>query len=89
MVAVDRGGELPLAGGRQTPGVVRVGNTVRRPVGPNSSFVHHLLHYLEDVGFEGAPGFSASTGVTGKSYLSSKARCPTAPRNTLATKPGS
>jgi aminoglycoside phosphotransferase (APT) family kinase protein len=47
--------EIPLAGGQQTPGVVRVGRTVRRPMGPNAPFVHELLHYLERVGFDGAP----------------------------------
>jgi aminoglycoside phosphotransferase (APT) family kinase protein len=54
-VVYAEGRELPLAGGRQTPGVVRVGNTVRRPTGPHSPFVHDLLRYLEAVGFEGAP----------------------------------
>lgn len=49
------GKELPLVGGRQTPGIVRVGDTVRRPTGPHSSFVHDLLRYLEFVGFGGAP----------------------------------
>lgn len=49
------GEELPLAGGRQTPGVVRVGNTVRRPTGPHSPFVHDLLRQLEAVGFQEAP----------------------------------
>ena len=48
-------GEIPLVGGRSTPGVVRVGNTVRRPMGPNAPFVHELLRYLERVGFDGAP----------------------------------
>jgi aminoglycoside phosphotransferase len=48
-------GEELLAGGRQTRGVVRVRDTVRRPMGPHSEFVHELLRYLEDVGFEGAP----------------------------------
>ena len=47
--------EIPLAGGRQTAGVVRVGDTVRRPTGPHSPFVHDLLRHLEAVGFEGAP----------------------------------
>jgi len=47
--------EVPLLGGSMTAGVVRVGDTVRRPVGPWTSAVHTLLRYLEDVGFEGAP----------------------------------
>jgi aminoglycoside phosphotransferase (APT) family kinase protein len=47
--------ETPLAGGRQTEGVVHVGDTVRRPMGPRSPFIHDLLRHLEAVGFEGAP----------------------------------
>ncbi|MFK0264742.1 aminoglycoside phosphotransferase family protein [Streptomyces angustmyceticus] len=47
--------EIPLTGGRITEGVVRVGDTVRRPVGPHSSFVHRLLRHLEDVGSDAAP----------------------------------
>lgn len=54
MPGMEAGEEL-LVGGRQTPGVVRVGDTVRRPMGPHSEFVHELLRYLEDVQFEGAP----------------------------------
>jgi hypothetical protein len=49
--------EIPLAGGRITPGVVRVGDTVRRPTNPNSPFVHKLLLHLEAVGFYAAPRF--------------------------------
>ena len=49
--------EIPLAGGGVTEGVVRVGDTVRRPVGPHSPLVHALLTHLESVGFEGAPRF--------------------------------
>jgi hypothetical protein len=48
---VGQPAEVPLLGGRITPGVVRVGDTVRRPVGPHSTFVHALLHHLEHVGF--------------------------------------
>ena len=40
-----------------TEGVVRVGDTVRRPVGPHSPLVHALLTHLESIGFEGAPRF--------------------------------
>jgi len=36
---------------------VRVGDTVRRPVGPHSPLVHALLTHLESVGFAGAPRF--------------------------------
>ena len=49
------GPEVALRGGRLTAGVVRVGDTVRRPVGPHSPFVHRLLRHLEAVGFDGAP----------------------------------
>jgi aminoglycoside phosphotransferase (APT) family kinase protein len=53
---VDRA-EIPLAGGDVTDGVVRVGDTVRRPVGPHSPLVHALLAHLESAGFAGAPRF--------------------------------
>jgi hypothetical protein len=36
-------------------GVVRVGDTVRRPAGPHTPAVHALLSYLREAGFEGAP----------------------------------
>ncbi|WOX16456.1 aminoglycoside phosphotransferase family protein [Streptomyces sp. N50] len=48
-------GEIPLPGGRITPGVVRVGDTVRRPVTQASPFVTRLLRHLEQRGFPGAP----------------------------------
>ncbi|WP_131737654.1 phosphotransferase [Actinomadura roseirufa] len=47
--------EVPLSGGDVTEGVVRVGDTVRRPVGAHSPAVHGLLRHLERVGFDGAP----------------------------------
>lgn len=49
--------EVPLAGGDVTDGVVRVGDTVRRPVRAHSPAVHALLRHLEDAGFGGAPRF--------------------------------
>jgi 8-oxo-dGTP pyrophosphatase MutT (NUDIX family) len=49
--------EVPLRGGRITPGVVRVGDTVRRPQKPRSAFVHELLRHLERVGFDDSPRF--------------------------------
>jgi hypothetical protein len=61
--------EIPLAGGDVTEGVVRVGDTVRRPVGPHSPLVHALLTYLESVGFEGAPRFLGIDG-SGREVLS-------------------
>jgi len=48
-------GETRLRGGRQTQGVVRIGDTIRRPLHRNSQFVHAVLRHLEAVGFEGAP----------------------------------
>lgn len=48
--------EQPLFGGTANRGrVVRIGNTVRRPMRAASSATHALLRYLEDVGFGGAP----------------------------------
>ncbi|MFB4318547.1 phosphotransferase [Actinomadura sp. 21ATH] len=47
--------EVPLSGGDVTEGVVRVGETVRRPCGAHSPAVHGLLRHLEGVGFDGAP----------------------------------
>jgi hypothetical protein len=49
--------EISLAGGRTTSGVVRVGDTVRRPLTSNSLFVHQLLTHLESKGFANAPRF--------------------------------
>jgi hypothetical protein len=61
--------EIPLAGGDVTDGVVRVGDTVRRPVGPHSPLVHALLIHLESVGFAGAPRFLGIDG-SGREVLS-------------------
>jgi hypothetical protein len=47
---------VELSGGHISE-VVRVGETVRRPIGPWSAAVHHLLLHFEAVGFEGAPRF--------------------------------
>ena len=47
---------MPLTGGH-TPGVVRVGDTVRRPLQPGSARIHRLLTYFERCGFDGAPRF--------------------------------
>ncbi|MGK5740929.1 phosphotransferase [Micromonospora sp. URMC 103] len=46
--------EQPLTG-NVTTGVVRVGDTVRRPAGPWTDAVDALLRHLHDVGFPGAP----------------------------------
>ena len=49
--------ETPLTGGNINAGVVRVGDTVRRSVGPHSDNVHRLLAHLERKGFKKAPRF--------------------------------
>jgi hypothetical protein len=49
--------EIPLLGGRLTPGIVRVGSTVRRPAKGNAAFVHALLLWLEEQGFPFTPRF--------------------------------
>ncbi len=46
--------EEPLGGG-QTPGVVRVGDTVRRPARPNSDEIHDALRYLRQRGARWVP----------------------------------
>jgi hypothetical protein len=56
-VTAGREDEIPLTGGWVTSGVVRVGDTVRRPPGPNAALVHRLLAHLEDTGFQSAPRF--------------------------------
>ena len=48
--------DLPLAGGMGSgDAVVRVGDTVRRPVRPHTAAVAAFLRHLEAVGFRGAP----------------------------------
>jgi Ser/Thr protein kinase RdoA (MazF antagonist) len=49
--------EVPLGGGRLTPGVVKVGGTVRRPASPASPFAAMLLSHLASAGFDGAPRY--------------------------------
>jgi hypothetical protein len=66
MAAFER--EVPLSGGRVTAGVVRIGNTVRRPSTANSDFVHRLLDHLAARGFDGAPS-SLGTDERGRQVL--------------------
>ncbi|MFD9903172.1 phosphotransferase enzyme family protein [Streptomyces sp. NPDC059063] len=47
--------EQPLSGGNVSSGVVRVGDTVRRPAGPWTPAVHALLTHLHETGFTAAP----------------------------------
>ena len=61
---------MPLPGGMGSGGaVVRVGNTVRRPLRPESPAVHAFLHHLETVGFDGAPRHLGTDGQ-GRAMLS-------------------
>ncbi|MGV9851892.1 phosphotransferase [Streptomyces sp. NPDC003442] len=66
---MDQEMEIPLTGGRITEGVVRIGDTVRRPVGPHSPFVHRLLRHLEDAGSDAAPRL-LGTDAKGREILS-------------------
>jgi len=61
--------EVTLIGGRTTEGVVRVGDTVRRPLKPGAPFVHELLQHLEERGFGGAPRF-LGIDIAGREVLS-------------------
>ncbi|MGW3098395.1 phosphotransferase enzyme family protein [Streptomyces sp. NPDC001102] len=47
--------EQQLTGGNASAGVVRVGDTVRRPAGPWTPSVHALLTHLHEAGFRAAP----------------------------------
>ena len=47
--------EEPLVGGRSTQGVVRIGDTVRRPAGPWTETVQAFLSYIRAHGFREAP----------------------------------
>lgn len=49
--------EIPLTGGRVTAGVVRIGDTVRRPVSTDRTLVHALLRHAEAKGFDGTPRY--------------------------------
>jgi hypothetical protein len=49
--------EEPLLGGDVTEGVVRVGDTVRRPLNAQSAAIHAYLDHLAQAGFAEAPRF--------------------------------
>jgi hypothetical protein len=69
--------EVTLVGGMSTPGVVRVGDTVRRPVKPDAAYVHGLLRHFERHGFEGAPrflGFDEQAGRASPTSTASRRR---------------
>ncbi|MFF0269208.1 phosphotransferase [Kribbella sp. NPDC004536] len=64
--------EVELVGGTANRGlVVRVGDTVRRPLRASGTATHALLQHLESVGFKGAPAFLGvdSRGREVLSYL--------------------
>jgi hypothetical protein len=45
----------PLVGDGVTPGIVRIGDTVRRPVRPFTATIHAYLAHLRGAGFTAAP----------------------------------
>jgi hypothetical protein len=49
--------EVPLSGGRITDGVVRIGNSVRRPSKATSPIVRSLLSHLERKSFTAVPRY--------------------------------
>jgi hypothetical protein len=51
------GPEEPLLGGDVTEGLVRIGDTVRRPRSAGADLVEAVLRFLEGVDFDGAPRF--------------------------------
>lgn len=63
------GHEIPLIGGRTTTGIVRIGDTVRRPIRAGATFVHELLRHLHTRRFAGAPEF-VGVDTEGREILS-------------------
>jgi Ser/Thr protein kinase RdoA (MazF antagonist) len=53
---------IALTGGRIATGVVRLGETVRRPICASSGFMASLLDLLERQGFTGAPKYLGQEG---------------------------
>lgn len=79
--------EETLVGGTANRGlVVRVGDTVRRPLRPSAPATHALLRHLEDVGFTGSPRFLGvdSQGREVLSYVEGHTLIPPYPRWGLA-----
>jgi Phosphotransferase enzyme family len=54
-MAVSPDDGVPLIGGEMTPGIVRIGDTVRRPVRPFTMTIQAYLAHLRSAGFTGAP----------------------------------
>ena len=71
----------PLPGGTANRGlVVRVGNTVRRPIAPCWPATHALLAHLRTVGFQGAPQVLAANAATEVlTYIDGRAAVPPLP----------
>ena len=61
--------EIHLTGGRVTPGVVRVGDIVRRPPAANAVLVRRLLRHLGGRGFDGTPAW-LGTDAQGREVFS-------------------
>jgi len=61
--------EIPLIGGRTTTGVVRVGDTVRRPIKSGATFAHELLRHLQIRRCTAAPQF-VGIDTAGREILS-------------------
>ena len=61
--------EIPLLGGRTTSRVVRIGDTVRRPIKESAPFVHELLRHLRARRFTAAPEF-VGIDTAGREVLS-------------------
>lgn len=75
--------EQVLVGGTANRGrVIRIGDTVRRPMRPASAATHALLRHLETVGFGGAPRFLGvdERGREVLSYIEGEAVVPPYPR---------
>lgn len=47
--------EVPLKGGLTNTEIIRIGDTVHRPLRPNSEFIQAFLAYLHEQGFEAVP----------------------------------
>jgi Phosphotransferase enzyme family len=78
-------GPQALAGGTANRGrVVRVGDTVLRPVAPCRPATHALLDHLRAVGFDGAPRVLAADHATETlSYIEGTCPIPPLPEDTL------